>query len=1545
MSLLNTGERDYTCCGGNANTAKLLLPQIAKPTPGLRDLIETEPKKLRKHAVAINQALAMTSRTANEKRFGPGIPAYSVQGCVYRQVNSLLPSSSDKHDDKTGAFLQLYFYDHSENDADRRAGDLTHRMSRSTQTGTGKTFAALVGILATDFELHNLLLQLYQPARRTAEAGTALNMKMILHDPSKPVFLHRGRLHHPIAKNEIGAVYEEIDGALNPNAAVVVGREGNRTFIRYDHPLFLPLGYPLLVPTGQQQYHRNLYVQTTKRAKGGEFKKQRITARKHNNFMIYQRESIAGQPIGTSPLLSLPHWFGGKLFKKWLCEAYLIEVQGNLEAQNNKPELIALAQADELADNPGEENEVAKPQYISPTYVGSDKWYSERCKDAIALQLEHGHPTYFITMTMDPNAAEVVALLEPGQTPNDRPDLLARAFKLRLEELERDLLDRGIFGKCVTYVRTVEYQKRGLPHCHLLLTVAEADRPTPDTIDKLVCAEVPGPDSDPVYAQSVCENLIHGPCGPDHPSCPCMEQGSCRFSYPKAFRSSSTKDEGQWKYRRRTEADGGCTHTSEVKRTGSASHTRTVTNEWVVPHNKYLTKKYGGHINVEACSSMRSVSYVFKYIYKGSDMVMMTLRRDLLQRYPANPAKREHVLESAKVNEIYRHKVARWINPVEAAYITIGGDIQRMYPSALKLAISLPGKYLVARRWAATDAVSTRSKAKQHDRAHRTQLTEFFSMNATGAGTGQPADPDTKKRAGKLLYSEFPGYFRWDASKKTWAPRKQTEGELIGHPTGRMSTQVGRMDLLTSRDPELRALRLLLLNVRGPRSFEDLRTTHSGGVNTVHASFTDTAMARGLMHDPKVIKLGLDEVYHSAGSTPAFRTALVQALQWTQPADPNELLQSYLRHLAEGPLHALHKHLRLDPLQSPSADHLAWSTAKGLQLLHDGIVEAGTVVTAAGFLLGLRVDDVDKQHVQQYDAAMNRTAVLIGDGGMLSAAARDGLHADVAAGETQLRTNPEQWDAYSNCMTAVKAALASDGTPPTPSFLYASGGAGKTFTLNLILKHCRALGGLAVATASTGIAASLLDGGRTFHSTFRPPNPVFTDSFLNATPRSKLGELLLRAHLIVIDEATMLDRKLLEALDRTLQLFRASHQPFGGCAIILAGDWRQCLPVSEGASPAQIINSCIISSPLWALFRVDKLAKNMRLLRDPHLSEADRARRLQYHEDILAIGDDVATKTENGEVSVPATTVSLPTLHESVCGDLSAGNHPVDFWVHRCILTPLNADVTAINDSLLDQLPGDTREYFSEDVHLPTVNDRDKLYGTEYLNQLQPSGLPEHKLRLKVGTPVMLLRNLNLALDQCNGSRYVVREMRPNSILLENMSTQKTMWLFRVGLVPQDRRSTPIQFKRTQFPIRPCMAMTINKSQGQSFRHVGTYLPSPVFAHGQLYVALSRSSNPANVYVCIGAPNPGETCKTTTANMVYSAVLHTARASEPFPGCTTDLPTTNDPESPMTTDHGSDYDELQAAFEPMFDPALMELDSLFHDDDAEPAPSLEPHFQ
>ena len=213
--------------------------------------------------------------------------------------------------------------------------------------------------------------------------------------------------------------------------------------------------------------------------------------------------------------------------------------------------------------------------------------------------------------------------------------------------------------------------------------------------------------------------------------------------------------------------------------------------------------------------------------------------------------------------------------------------------------------------------------------------------------------------------------------------------------------------------------------------------------------------------------------------------------------------------------------------------------------------------------------------------------------------------------------------------------------------------------------------------------------------------------------------------------------------------------------------------------------------------------------------------------------------------------------------------------------------------------------------------------GQNVLTSCNQAGLPEHNLRLKVGTPVMLLRNLDLARDQCNGSRCVVREIRHNSILLENMSTQKTMWLFRVGLVPQDRRSTSMQFKRTQFPTRLCMAMTINKSQGQTGSDTDTSepicrpqsLPRPT---ARRTLPLIEPSQRLRITSASALRTPGKHEKRRRpTRCIPQCSVHTARASQPY--CISRaynrLPTTNDPESPMTTDHGSDYDELQAAFE------------------------------
>jgi hypothetical protein len=119
-------------------------------------------------------------------------------------------------------------------------------------------------------------------------------------------------------------------------------------------------------------------------------------------------------------------------------------------------------------------------------------------------------------------------------------------------------------------------------------------------------------------------------------------------------------------------------------------------------------------------------------------------------------------------------------------------------------------------------------------------------------------------------------------------------------------------------------------------------------------------------------------------------------------------------------------------------------------------------------------------------------------------------------------------------------------------------------------------------------------------------------------------------------------------------------------------------------------------------------------------------------------------------------------------------------------------------------------------------------------------------------------RNLDPANGLCNGTRLVVRGCQRNSIDAEIVLGQhagKRGFLPRIPLCPSDDEMFPFQFKRKQFPIRPSFAMTVNKSQGQTIPNVGVYLPTPVFSHGQLYVAMSRATNRTNIKILALPPN------------------------------------------------------------------------------------------
>ena len=150
-------------------------------------------------------------------------------------------------------------------------------------------------------------------------------------------------------------------------------------------------------------------------------------------------------------------------------------------------------------------------------------------------------------------------------------------------------------------------------------------------------------------------------------------------------------------------------------------------------------------------------------------------------------------------------------------------------------------------------------------------------------------------------------------------------------------------------------------------------------------------------------------------------------------------------------------------------------------------------------------------------------------------------------------------------------------------------------------------------------------------------------------------------------------------------------------------------------------------------------------------------------------------------------------------------------------------------------------------------------------------GLPPSQLKLKIGIPLMLLRNLDLSRGLCNGTRLSLVHMT-NRVL--NVRIISGPFAGETAFIPRITISTnpgqlPFELHQRQFPVRPAFAMTINKSQGQSLGTVGIDLCYPVFSHGQFYVAVSRGRNWGRVRILLGE----QETRNQTTNIVYKEIL------------------------------------------------------------------------
>lgn len=421
-----------------------------------------------------------------------------------------------------------------------------------------------------------------------------------------------------------------------------------------------------------------------------------------------------------------------------------------------------------------------------------------------------------------------------------------------------------------------------------------------------------------------------------------------------------------------------------------------------------------------------------------------------------------------------------------------------------------------------------------------------------------------------------------------------------------------------------------------------------------------------------------------------------------------------------------------------------------------------------------------------------------------------------------------------------------------------------------------------IATAFTGIAASLLiGGGRTLHSRFKIPIPTTLGVVSKIAVHSEQAQELRECQLFVVDEASMVSRAMLECVDRLLRdIMQKPNVPFGGKVMLLTGDFRQCCPVSDNENIEAGISMCLKKSLLWPQFNKLELTENVRADANEH----------DFKNWLMEIGNG-NSRIYDGEymIRLPDRVVCQTNIVDQVFGD-----GPLDLLeqdrLNNAILCPTNRDSLEINEVILERLQGDNHEYVSStsilDRETGMVSDTDD-YPIELAYRLTPNSFPPHCLNIKVGSIVMLLKNWSVAFGLCNGTRMRVMQCNQNSVKCSVLSGPQAgnEFVFCRTEFRSNQKDAGVWIKRTQFPFRLSFAMTINKSQGQTFNRVGLLLRTPVFSHGQLYVAASRVRNYGSLCIMVDTHQYGANRQGTlqfqkddrgvyTKNVVFKEILN-----------------------------------------------------------------------
>jgi len=737
------------------------------------------------HIRQYNMAMAMAS-VGHECRALPGGPGTVIlSGRAYHRVSGgMFPGAN-----WTANFAQIYLLD--PDDATNVRMEVQHSVLRPD-------------VLRV---LHNIMMHCNPWVRQFCQAATT----------AQPVRWRWDGADDNDAMH-IGALI----AAPGENRNIIIQLHDGPPQLIYDiHRLYHPLAYPILFPTGQVGWY--LGMQSTDGV--------RMTRVDYLKYVIMRRGRLAHLQRC------------GKLTLEFYCDAWA-SAEAQLMEFHRRPQQQSLyrsssraALIDQLQHADAADIGVPVRTILPASVVGSPRFYHTLFLNAMALPRRYGKPDLFITMTANRCWEEVVAAIPHGSNWEFHPDILARVFMLKVEALLDDIRKKEIFGPVAAVVWRVEWQKRGMPHLHLLVILQQHIIGAAD-IDAVVSAEIPDPDADPLLYASVTKFMLHKPCDASL-TAPCRQKNADRechrhFPKPMSLRTTIAGDKFPV-YRRR-----GRFVTTIRDYDGTD---RIVTDEWVVPYSPFLLTRYACHLNVEVAAHVKTFKYLYKYVLKPPDSA------------------------SVVIDEIESYLSGRLLSASEAVYRILGLRLHCEWPPVICLDVHLPDHERMV-----FDPTASVEELELQSRNVTSMLKAWFQLNI--------ADPSARQ----YLYTEIPEHYCWNRSANSWIRRANS------------AIAIARTYAVSPRNVELYALRCLLNVVRGAVSW--LCLLHVDGF--IHGTFQEACLARGLMQDDTCIFNAFNEIVQSSTSPESICQHFALLLLNTQISEPVRMFDMFAEHMCSG---------------------------------------------------------------------------------------------------------------------------------------------------------------------------------------------------------------------------------------------------------------------------------------------------------------------------------------------------------------------------------------------------------------------------------------------------------------------------------------------------------------------------------------------------------------------------------------------------------------------------------------------------------------------